>query len=98
AEIVSRPWRPYPGSLSRLESSRNAGPRVGETFVDHRQQGRRRKRLAQAARRAELEGHSQEVRRRRVEVRKGVSRHRDQWNRWRALVKYPDRFEASHVG
>src|SRR4249920_1073768 len=35
--------------------------------------------------------------RRRVEVGKGVSQHRDQRNRWRTLVEYPDRLEAAHV-
>ena len=57
----------------------------------------RRERLAQAARGAEFERHAQEVRRRRVEVGEGVSRHRNQRNRRRALVEYPDRSEAAHV-
>jgi len=66
--------------LVRLDDAAEAGPGFGKTFVNDRQQRPRRERLAQAARGAEFE------RRRRVEVGKGVSRHRNQRNRRRALV------------
>ena len=83
--------------LALLDGAAEPQAGLGKTFVNDRQQRSRRERLAQAARGAEFERHAQEVRRRRIEVGKGVSRHRDQRNRWRALVEYPDRFEAPHV-
>jgi len=85
------------GGLSELNDAWKAGLDFRKTFVDHGQQRDRRERLAQTARRAELEGHPQEIRRRRIEVREGVAGHRNQRNRRRALVEYPDRFEAAHV-
>src|SRR6185436_19581102 len=84
-------------SLVRLDDAAETGPGFGKTFVNDCQQRSRRERLAQATRGAEFERHAQKVRRRRVEVGKGVSRHRHQRHRWRTLVEYPDRFEAAHV-
>src|SRR5260221_246683 len=83
------------GPLSRRHCVRVAQSAFGKAFVDQRQQCDRRERLAQASHRAEFESHSQEVRRRRVEIRKGISRHRNQRNSRRALVEYPDRFQAA---
>ena len=59
--------------LVRLDDAAGTGPGFDKTFVDDRQQRARRERLAQAARGTEFERHAQEVRRRRVEVGKGVS-------------------------
>src|SRR5215213_3832135 len=83
--------------LVRPDDAADTGPGFDKAFVDDRQQRSRRERLAQAARGAEFERHAQEVRRRRVEVGKGVSRHRNQRNRRRAFVEYPDRFETAHA-
>jgi len=69
-----------------------------QAFVDHAQQRRRPEGLAQAARRAEPERHSEEVGTGPIEVGKGISGNRDQRHRRRVIVKYPDRFEATHIG
>ncbi len=87
----------HPGSLSRRDGVCVTQSAFGKAFVYDRQQCDRRERLAQASHRAELESHSQEVRSRRVEVRKGVSRHRNQRNSRHTFVEYPDRLEAAHV-
>src|ERR1700688_379270 len=64
------------GGLSELTDAWKAGLGFRKTFVDHGQQRDLRERLAQTARRAELEGHPQEIRRRRIEISEGVAGHR----------------------
>jgi hypothetical protein len=83
--------------LSQLSCSRKARSRFRQAFVDHGQERRRSERLAQAARRAEFKRHPQEIGRRRIEVGKGVARHRDQRNARGAFVEDSDRLEAAHV-
>ena len=53
-----------PKLLNGPDNAREAETGFGETFIDDREQRHRRERLAQAARRAEFERHSQKVRRR----------------------------------
>jgi hypothetical protein len=60
-------------ALVGLNGAAEAGAGFGQTFVDDCQQRSRRERLAQSARGAELERHTQEVRRRRIEIGKRVS-------------------------
>ena len=62
-------------ALTQPRSGRMA---LGETVPDRGQQRIRRERLAQAARGAELERHPQEVGRGRIQICKGIARHRDQ--------------------
>src|SRR5262245_20217183 len=71
--------------------------RLLETIIHGSQQRLRRERLAQAAGRAELECHAQEIGRGRVGIGKRVAGHRNQRDIGRALVKYANGFEAAHM-
>src|ERR1700730_15816616 len=84
------------GGERRQMPSMRLGPR--RTCVDHAEQGRWRKRLAQAARRAKFLSHSREVGTGRVRNREGGSGNRDQRHARRVLVEHPDRFETAHIG
>src|ERR1700754_3884088 len=68
-------------------NARKAEAGFGETFISDSQQCPQRERLAQTARHSDR--HAPEVRRRSVEVGKGVTGHRNQRNRRRAFVEYP---------
>ena len=63
--------------------------RTGDALIDDGQQRVLRERLAQAACRAEFDGHPQEIRRP-LGVGEGVARHRDNGHVGLALVKHPN--------
>src|SRR5882757_5505683 len=104
APITSRIARPIPRmircegidaciSLFRVARRRYL---FGEAFIDRGQQRVRCKRLAKAARRAELDGHPQEIRGA-FGVGEGVAGHRYDRDLRHAVVEHLDRFEAAHM-
>ena len=71
--------------------------RFCQTLVDGCEQRVRRERLTQADLAPSSRVIAKKSGARRVETRKRVTGHRDQRNLRRALMKYPDRFEAAHM-
>src|SRR6202035_4787659 len=71
--------------------------RLAETFIDGGQQRMRRERLAQAACGAEFEGHFEKIRRGYRGIRKCIAGHRNQRNRRRTFVEYPNGLETTHM-
>jgi hypothetical protein len=67
-----------------------------QAFVDRAEQCRGPERLAQAARRTELERHAQEVGVAHLWIGEGISGNRDQRHGGRMVVEYPDRLETAH--